>query len=91
MQRALGCEATRVETIRVTHAVRLLREVAERQAIRNSEEGFRLQLQQDLEKHANFTHTIVSGKGPPMQLPTESLHGVRKAGPGVVADLTKCP
>ena len=49
LQLALTFQATSVETIRVSHAVRLLRQVAERQSIKNSEEGFRLQLQQDSE------------------------------------------
>ena len=75
LQKVLIGEGTGLEIIRVSHAVRLLREVAERQAIKNSEEGFRLKLQSDLEKHASFTHKIVSGKAQPVQLPTESMHG----------------
>ena len=66
-----------MENIRVAYAVRVLREVAERQSIRNAEEGFKLQLQADLEKHASFTHKIVSGKRQPVQLPTESLQGLK--------------
>ena len=69
-----------LENIRVAYAVRVLREVAERQSIRDAEEGFRLQLQADLEKHVSFTHKIVSGKRQPIQLPTESLHGAKGAG-----------
>ena len=77
LQRVLVGEGTLIENIRVSYAVRVLREVAERQSIRNAEEGFKLQLQADLEKHASFTHKIVSGKSQPVQLPTESLHGAK--------------
>ena len=58
----------------VAQAIRLLRQVAERQALRASEEGYRLKLQQDLEEHASFTHKIVSGKAQPVQLPIDALH-----------------
>ena len=50
MQRVLVGEGTLIENIRVTHAARVQRDVAERQSMRSAEEGFRLQLQADLEK-----------------------------------------
>ena len=80
MQRVLVGEGTLIENIRVTYAVRVSRDVAERQSMRSAEEGFRLQLQADLEKNASFTHKIVSGKKQPIQLPKESLHGVTGTG-----------
>ena len=51
----------------------LLQDVAERQSTKAREQGFRLQLKQDMEKHASFTHKIVSGKSAPVRLPVDAL------------------
>ena len=91
LQQALTIQATKVETIIVYHAIRLLRQVAERQSMRAAEEGFRLKRQQDLEDHASFAHKVVSGKAQPVQLPTDALHGATTASTTVVTSVAECP